>query len=484
MGFTVNKYNEMAKLALNNFGGLDNIEHISHCATRLRIDVVKASAVDIEKLKNLPDSAGAILRQNQIQIIIGPNVSDAYNAFKDEYDSSILKSSIKNINGDEKKENENIKHNATWYLDKFATFVAPIFMPVVPAMIVGGMILSIRNLLINYFGMDINSGTANILFSIFLAGFTFLPVYIGYTVAAQLKMQPIMGAFLGALLLTQGINNTAGLNFLGINIPQVEYGSTILPVILGVFFMYYVDKLLKKVIPEFLVYFVKPLLTMIICVPVLLIILGPLGTRASGAIGDFCIWLGDTVGFLSQPILSAAYPYMVMLGIDKALMAIGINLVATVGYDPVSVVIGFVSNLSIGASALAVATTIKENKAQKGMISSFAITALCGVTEPAFYGSLISRPRVLIGTAIGAVSGGLVAGILGLKAFVAGGCPGLLTFLYFVDKQGSLHHVFIAAIVAVVSIIVSFTASKLILTIDAKKRINSIEHPIVDTKKA
>lgn len=103
MGFTVNKYNEMAKLALNNFGGLDNIEHISHCATRLRIDVVKASAVDIEKLKNLPDSAGAILRQNQIQIIIGPNVSDAYNAFKDEYDSSILKSSIKNINGDEKK---------------------------------------------------------------------------------------------------------------------------------------------------------------------------------------------------------------------------------------------------------------------------------------------------------------------------------------------------------------------------------------------
>ncbi|WP_238759667.1 PTS transporter subunit EIIC [Klebsiella oxytoca] len=466
----MSEYKRMAKLALENLGGIDNIKHLSHCATRLRIEVARINLVDIEKIKKIEGVVGVVLRTTQIQIIIGPKVNDAFNAFKDEYESGVLKNNTKNDSYQKEDEKK-----ISYYVDKFATFVAPVFMPVVPAMIVGGMILSIRNLLTNYFGMDINSGSANILLSIFLAAFTFLPVYIGYTVAAQLKMQPIMGAFLGALLLTNGINNTPGLDFLGINIPQVEYGSTILPVILGVFFMYYVDKFLKKLIPEFLVYFVKPLLTMIICVPVLLIILGPLGTRASTAIGEFCLWLGDTMGIYSQPLLAAVYPYMVMFGIDKALMAIGINLVATVGYDPVSVTIGFVSNLAIGGSTLAVAAAIKDNKSQKGMISSFGITALCGVTEPAFYGTLISQPKVLIGTAIGAISGGLVSGILGLKAFIAGGCPGLLTFLYFVDKQGDLYYVFIASIVAIVSITVSFFASRVILKNGVEKSIYQIK---------
>ncbi|MGL5387216.1 MAG: PTS transporter subunit EIIC [Serratia sp. (in: enterobacteria)] len=458
------KYSEMSRLAVEFLGGVENIMHVTHCATRLRIDVAKKSSVNVEALKQLPDCAGIVNKQNQIQIIIGPNVNDAFNDF---IDVSKWKPSgnVEHAIAEDSDE----PHNANYYLNKFGNFVSPIFMPVVPAMIVGGMILAIRNLLMNYFGMDINSGTANILLAIFQAGFTFLPIYIGYTLASQLKMQPIMGAFLGAVLLTERINDVAGLNFIGINIPQISYGSTILPVILGVFFMYYVDKLLKKIIPESLIYFVKPLLTMAIVVPVQLIVLGPLGMHMSGAIGNFCIWLGDTVGFLSQPILAAVYPYMVMLGIDKAISPISIQLISTLGYNPVTGTMGFISNLCIGASALAVATSIKDNKAQKGMIASFGITALCGVTEPAFYGSLISRPKVLIGTAIGAMSGGLVAGLMGLRSFVEGGCPGLLTFLFFVDKSGSLHYVIIAAIVAAVSIVVSFLSVRLILSMDAKK---------------
>ncbi|MFZ3389321.1 PTS transporter subunit EIIC [Buttiauxella gaviniae] len=461
------KYREMSRLALEYLGEVENINHVTHCATRLRIDVIRKSLVNVEALKKLPQCAGIVDKQNQIQIIIGPNVNDAYNDF---IDVSAWKEG-----GDSRAEfieESNDPRNASYYLNKFGNFVSPIFMPVVPAMIVGGMILAIRNLLMNYFGLDINSGTANVLLAIFQAGFTFLPIYIGYTLASQLKMQPIMGAFLGAVLLTERIDDVAGLNFLGINIPQISYDSTILPVILGVFFMYYVDKLLKKIIPEFLTYFVKPLLTMAIAVPVLLIILGPLGTYLSGAIGIFCIWLGDTLGFISQPILAAVYPYMVMLGIDKALSPISVHLIATVGYNSVTGTMGFISNLCIGASALAVATSIKDNKAQKGMIGSFGITALCGVTEPAFYGCLISRPKVLIGTAMGAISGGLVAGIMGLRSFVEGGCPGLLTFLFFVDKDGSLQYVFTAAIVAMVSILVSFFACRVILSIDAKNRVS------------
>lgn len=462
------KYTEMSRLAVGHLGGKENISHVTHCATRLRIDFIKRSNINFEALKTLPDCAGVINKDKQIQIIIGPNVNDAWHDF-------VEVSGWKNSAGERGSvdEEESGPRNVSWYLNKFGNFVSPIFMPVVPAMIVGGMILAIRNLLMNYFGMDINSGTANVLLAIFQAGFTFLPVYIGYTLASQLKMQPIMGAFLGAVLLTERINDVAGLNFLGIPIPQIDYGSAILPIILGVFFMYYVDKVLKKVIPEAVIYFVKPLLTMFIVVPVQLIILGPMGTYLSGAIGDFCIWLGDAVGFLSQPILAAVYPYMVMLGIDKAISPISVQLIATVGFNSVTGTMGFISNICIGATALGVASSIKNNKAQKGMIASFAITALCGVTEPAFYGSLLVRPRVLIGTAMGAVSGGIIAGIMGLRSFVEGGCPGLLTFLFFVDKSGSLHYVIIAAVVASVAILVSFVATRIILSLDDKKQFSN-----------
>lgn len=458
------KYEELSKKALEAMGGIENITHVTHCATRLRINYKKKSLVDEEELKNLPDSAGIVNKQGQVQIIVGPGVHDAYETF---LEISGWNPTMGTAGESEEEEDEG-PHNAVYWLNKFGNFVAPIFMPVVPAMITGGLILAIKNLLVNYFGFSTDSGTAQVMLAIFDAGFTFLPVYIGYTLASQLKMQPITGAFLGALLISTKISGVEGLDFLGISIPTVSYGSSILPVVLGVGFMYWVDKGLKKIIPEALIFFLKPLLTMIIVAPVTLIVLGPLGTELSSYVAQFVVWLTDTLGFIAQPILAVIYPYMVMLGLDKALSPIGIELVASLGYNSVTGVMGFVSNICIGATALAVATTIK-HKGKKGMINSFGVTALCGVTEPAFYGGLISRPKALIGTAIGAAAAGLVAGIFGLRVFVQGGCPGLLTFLFFVDQSGSLYYVIIAALVAAVGIVVSFVATKIILSKDMKK---------------
>ena len=159
---------------------------------------------------------------------------------------------------------------------------------------------------------------------------------------------------------------------------------------------------------------------------------------------------------------------MVMLGLDKALSPIGIQLIAEVGYNPVTSVMGFVSNLCIGASTLAVAASVSDEE-QKGMMSSFGVTALCGVTEPAFYGCLISRPDALRGTAVGAACAGLFAGIFGLRTFVQGGCPGLLTFVFFIDNNGGFHYVIIALITAAIAIAVSFLATKLIMNKNRKK---------------
>lgn len=461
------KFEETSRYILEHVGGVGNITNVTHCATRLRIEVAKKSILDMEALKTIPESAGIVDKGRQIQVIIGPKVNDAYNEFL------TISGWKPGMNADVEVEDltANQPHNAKWVMDKIAGFMAPVFMPIVPAMIVGGMILALARVGINYFGLDTSTGTVNICMALFQAGFSYFPIYVGYTMSKQLKLPEIYGAFLGAVLVCGRINGVEGLSFLGIPIPQVSYESTVFPVMLGVFFMYFVYKFVKKIMPEVITYFATPLVTMMIVVPVELIILGPLGTYLSDSIASFFMWLESALGFITQPILAAVYPYMVMFGIDKGISPISIAMIAEQGYEVIFANMGFISNLAVGATTLAVATTLKgeKDKAMKGLYSSFGVTALCGVTEPAFYGALISRPKALIGTACGAVAGGLVAGIFGLRKFVQMGCPGLMTFIMYIDEQGSMHYVMIAAAVAVITIIVAFLSTRIFLTRDGKK---------------
>ena len=450
------KYTKMSQQVLEKVGGLSNITFVEHCATRLRIHYASKSKVDVEAIKGIENVVGVVAKTGQVQIIIGPEVNDAFNDFLD-------------VSGwkptDDRPtvvEEEPEKKNALYYVNKFGNFCAGIFMPIVTALITGGLILAIKNLLVNYFGMSTDSGTAKICLAIFSAGFSMLPVWIGYMLSNKLKMEPIMGAFLGAVLVSNSISGVEGLDFFGIPIPTVTYTSSVLPIVMGVILMYWVDKLLKKIIPEMVRYFLKPLLTMLIVVPITLIVLGPIGTELSGVVGNAIQAFFNAAGFIALPICAAINPYLVMLGLDKAITPILVEGISSIGYDLAVVPMNYISNLAVGGSALAVAMHLKD-KGRKGMIASFGVTALCGVTEPAFYGSLIMRPRVLIGTACGAMAGGLIAGIFQLKNYVVGGCPGFLALLFFLPSDGSMGNLILALVSGIVTVIVSFIACTIVL---------------------
>lgn len=450
------KYTKMSQQVLEKVGGLSNITFVEHCATRLRIHYASKSKVDVEAIKGIENVVGVVAKTGQVQIIIGPEVNDAFNDFLD-------------VSGwkptDDRPtvvEEEPEKKNALYYVNKFGNFCAGIFMPIVPALITGGLILAIKNLLVNYFGMSTDSGTAKICLAIFSAGFSMLPVWIGYMLSNKLKMEPIMGAFLGAVLVSNSISGVEGLDFFGIPIPTVTYTSSVLPIVMGVILMYWVDKLLKKIIPEMVRYFLKPLLIMLIVVPITLIVLGPIGTELSGVVGNAIQAFFNAAGFIALPICAAINPYLVMLGLDKAITPILVEGISSIGYDLAVVPMNYISNLAVGGSALAVAMHLKD-KGRKGMIASFGVTALCGVTEPAFYGSLIMRPRVLIGTACGAMAGGLIAGIFQLKNYVVGGCPGFLALLFFLPSDGSMGNLILALVSGIVTVIVSFIACTIVL---------------------
>ena len=165
------KFDEMSKYILDNIGGVGNITNVTHCATRLRIEVAKPSLVDVEALKKAPEQAGLVEKGRQYQIIIGPKVNDAYNEF---LAVSGWKEGM-NAGVEIEDSNANQPHNAKWVMDKIAGFMAPVFMPIVPAMIVGGMILAIARVGINYFGLDTSTGTVNICMALFQAGFPSCP---------------------------------------------------------------------------------------------------------------------------------------------------------------------------------------------------------------------------------------------------------------------------------------------------------------------
>ena len=450
------KYTEMSKQVLEKIGGVENIALVERCATRLRIRYIQKSKVDVESIKEIENVVGVIAKSGQVQVIIGPEVNDAYHEFLDV--SGWKPSGDAVAAADDEPEEKNFMY----WLNKLGNSCAAIFMPIIPALITGGLILAIKNLMVNYLGLGVESGTAQVCLAIFSAGFTMLPVWIGWTLSNQLKMEPIMGAFLGAVLVSGSISGVEGLDFMGIPIPTVDYSSSVIPVVLGTVFMYFVDKLFKKIIPEMFRYFLKPLFTMIVVVPVTLIVLGPIGTELSGAVGSFVTGLFGVAGAIAMPICSALYPYMVMLGLDKAMNPIMIESISSVGYDLAIMPMGFISNLAVGGTALAVALSLKD-KGRRGMIASFGITALCGVTEPAFYGSLIMRPRVLIGTACGAVVGGFIAGVFGLQNYVIGGCPGFLSLLFFLPADGSMTNMIVAVGSGLVTVAVSFIASTVIL---------------------
>lgn len=464
------KYKELCEKALVAMGGLENISFVTNCATRLRINYISKSKVDEEALKNLPGSAGLVPKpaNKQYQIIIGPNVRDAYYEFLDVSGWKDTGAGAPKGANDPVDDDAEVKKDILWVMNKFGSFMTPIMMPIVPAMIVGGMILAFRNLLMNYFGVTFEGGAYWLVMAIFNAGFNFLPIYVGWQTAEQLRIKPILGGMLGALLLSSYLPNVT--DVFGIPVYAASYGSTVLPVLLGTIFMAPIYKFFNKHVPEAVSFFLVPILTMIIVAPVTVIVIGPIGQMMSGAIATFALWITDKANVIAQPILSMLYPYMVMIGLDKGLSPIGIELISTLGYNSVTSIMGFVSNIAVGGSTLAVATTIKDNVERRGMIASFGVTALCGVTEPAFYGGLLTNPIALGGTAIGAAVGGIIAGLVKLRTFVQGGCPGWLTLVFFIDTNGDAKYMMWAVVVAAVTTVTSFLAAKALLMIAARKK--------------
>ena len=245
----------------------------------------------------------------------------------------------------------------------------------------------------------------------------------------------------------------AGIELFGIPFSPVGYSSTVIPVILGVWFMSYVERFADRISPKAIKFFSVPLITALITSIVMFSALGPIGSIIGQYLGDFFRWLEEFGPWVVPTVVGIFSPFLVMTGTHYGLVSIGINNRMTLGYDTVVQPGMLASNVAQGGAALAIAFKTKDTD-KKALATSAGITAVCGITEPALYGVTLQNRAAMIGTMVAGGIVGFFLGIMNARNFT-GGSPGLLTIMAYVGEN-TFYYLYVAIAGLVMSVALSF----------------------------
>ncbi len=445
------KYEAMNQAIIKGVGGPGNVKSVVHCATRLRFVLNDESKADDDAVKNIPGILQLVKKAGQYQLVIGNNVEDVYNELAD-----MLDLDNQATTADSGKDNRNL-------FDKVIGTITGSIAPVIPLLAGAGMGKVLLLILTLTGALSDKSQTYQMLNLIFDTGYFFMPAFIGFSAAKIFKTNQYLGAFMG--LVTVNPNWTAlvaaakPVSFIGIPVQLVSYSSTLITAILAVWIMSYIEKFVKKITPGMIKVFAEPMLIMLITAPLTFIVLGPIANLISMGIAAVSMFLYEHAGFIAIPLLAAAYPWLVSIGIHKALSPISIQLVATQGFDPIIRVVALCSNMSQAAASLAVGLKTKNKQLRALALSSTVTAYLGGITEPAMFGVNLKLKKPMYGAMIGGAIAGLFAGFMKMKAFIYV-TPGLLSLPMWVSKTENFVVLAIATIV--IASIATFVATWLI----------------------
>ncbi len=445
------KYEAMNQAIIKGVGGPGNVKSVVHCATRLRFVLNDESKADDDAVKNIPGILQLVKKAGQYQLVIGNNVEDVYNELAD-----MLDLDNQATTADSGKDNRNL-------FDKVIGTITGSIAPVIPLLAGAGMGKVLLLILTLTGVLSDKSQTYQMLNLIFDTGYFFMPAFIGFSAAKIFKTNQYLGAFMG--LVTVNPNWTAlvaaakPVSFIGIPVHLVSYSSTLITAILAVWMMSYIEKFVKKITPGMIKVFAEPMLIMLITAPLTFIVLGPIANLISMGIAAVSMFLYEHAGFIAIPLLAAAYPWLVSIGIHKALSPISIQLVATQGFDPIIRVVALCSNMSQAAASLAVGLKTKNKQLRALALSSTVTAYLGGITEPAMFGVNLKLKKPMYGAMIGGAIAGLFAGFMKMKAFIYV-TPGLLSLPMWVSKTENF--VLLAIATIVIASIATFVATWLI----------------------
>lgn len=450
-----NRYEELANNVVSLIGGKENVAFFTHCATRLRFSVKEKGTVDLDAIKKLPGVLGAQISGDQLHIIIGPSVGDAYALICKKHGFASKKAVEENLDTPKKK-----KLSIAAILD----FITGCVTPIIPVLMAGGFIKMVAILGEQFGFLAAGTPTHTVLTFAGDAAFYFLPVFVGATTAKKAGGNQLLGMMLGAMFIHPDFIAAlaAGpLSVFSIPIYNTGYASSLMPAMLSAAVMSQLQKRIAKHSPDALRSITEPFLTMLIMIPVSLCVLGPIGAFLGTYLANGIIWLYETTGFLGVAIFAAISPLLIMTGMHTALATYLMASFASVGWEGIVLTGMIVSNIDLGVSCL-VAALKSKNKDRRATALGCGITAtLSGIVEPGIFGVSIPLRTPLYGGMIGTLFGGAIAGFLKAHAYVMTGAPGLLGGLpiYLGGGMGN----FINMCIAVgVGMVITFIATMLL----------------------
>ncbi|MBD9232922.1 MAG: PTS beta-glucoside transporter subunit IIBCA [Rothia mucilaginosa] len=421
-------HKSVAQRVLKDVGGAGNIVAAAHCATRLRLVLKNQDKVDQAAIDNDEDLKGSFLNAGQFQIIVGPgDVNEVHKYLIAAGAPEASKDDLKSIAAKQ----GNI-------VSRFIKTIADIFVPLIPVLVGGGMLMALNSLLTSkgIFGPQAVielfpewADFADIVNLLSAAPFAFLPVLVGFSATKVFGGNPYLGLTMGAAMVSPALMNgykvaasLAGAegsdpmkywNLFGLQVQQAGYQGTVLPIMLVAFILSHIEKFFHKILKGTIDFIFTPTLTILITGFLTFLLVGPPMFQLGTWLGEGINWLYTVAGPIGGLLFGTFYAFIVMTGMHQAFPPIEMSLWATGG--SFIFVVASMSNVAQGAAAAGVALTTK-NKKIKGIASAAAPSAFLGITEPAMFGVNLALRWPFYIAIVSAGIGSMVTSILGIKA--------------------------------------------------------------------
>ena len=435
------KFTKDATELLKLVGGKENIQAVSHCVTRMRFVLVDPSKADVNKIEDLPSTKGTFTQSGQFQVIIGNEVQEYYNEF-----TKI--SGIEGVSKEEVKQNAKSQQNV---IQKIMSTMGEIFAPIIPALIVGGLILGFRNVIDSM--AIVENGTKTLCeVSQFWAGvdqflwligeaiFHFLPVGIVWSITKKMGTTQILGIILGITLVSPQLLNAYAVastapadipvwNFGFATVKMIGYQAQVIPAMLAGFALVYLEKFFRKISPSYISMITVPFFSLLLAVILAHTVLGPIGWVVGDWISNI-VWAGlnSSVKWLFAAVFGFVYAPLVITGLHHMTNAIDSQLISSFGGTNLWPMIAL-SNIAQGSAVLAMIVLQKKNEKAQQLSIPACISCYLGVTEPAMFGVNIKYGFPFISAMIGSALAAIISVSTGVTAVSigVGGLPGILS---------------------------------------------------------
>lgn len=396
-------YSQLAQQIIKHVGEPGNIEHITHCATRLRFTLKDKNKVNPEALYGLPEVVKLVDSPSQFQIVIGPKVDQVCSA-------------IKELLGEQTPATEETTVQGSWISRLLATLSA-IFTPYIGVLAGVGVVKGIVVLLQTMNLVDTHSYVFTVFNALSSGVFVMLPLFIAVTASERFKTNKFTALALTAAMIFPLTDPSVpgAFHIMGLALNVKIYGGAVIPAVFAVLFLSYVERWLKKIIPELAAFVFVPCLSLIICGFVVFTLIGPFADYVGVGIANGYAWLYNLSPVISGALLAGIGQLFVVFGVHWGIIPLALINIQVNGYDTIMAM--FMSAVMGQFGAAFGAIFIARNLKDKQIAISASISAFFGITEPALYGVNLKYRMLFVFGCIGAALGGGITGLLGVKTY-------------------------------------------------------------------